>query len=85
MPAVAPSHVRATVSDPLGQTHLTAVATLVQLERLLGLDGAPPPAPGLAYPDTDPQPDHALRVLAAHGIAVTFSGTRPSHAQGDRA
>ena len=80
-----PAHVRATVSDPLGQTHLTAVAALVQLDRLLGLDGAPPPEPGLSYPDTDPRLDHALRVPGDHGITVSFSGTRPSQAQGDRA
>jgi hypothetical protein len=63
---------RATISDPLGQTHLTAVAALVQLERLLGLDGAPPPSPGLVYPDSAPQLDAALAVLGEFGIAVVL-------------
>jgi hypothetical protein len=62
---------RATVSDPLGQTHLTAAATVVQLERLLGLDGAPPPV-GLAYPDSAPQPDAAVATLCDLGVATVI-------------
>ena len=61
---------RLAVADARGQTHLTAVAALVQLERLLGLDGAPAPAPGLAYPDSAPQLASALRVLREHGVSV---------------
>lgn len=64
--------VRATVADPEGQTHLTAVGALVQLERLLGLDGAPPPAPGIVYPDTAPQVAAALQVLRSSGVTVTL-------------
>lgn len=64
---------RATIVDPKGQTHLTALGALVQLERLLGLDGAPPPAPGIVYPDTAPQIDSALRVLRDFGVSVTTS------------
>ena len=62
---------RATVSDPLGQTHLTAAATVVQLERLLGLDGAPPPV-GLAYPDSAPHMDAALATLRDLGVTVVI-------------
>jgi hypothetical protein len=65
--------VRAGISDPLGQTHLTAVATLVQLERLLGLDGAPAPGAGLVYPDTAPQFAAALDVLGDFDIDVGLS------------
>ena len=64
---------RVAVGDPLGQTHLTAVAALVQLERLLGLDGAPPPEPGLVYPDTAPRLEAALDVLTDFGIEVSLS------------
>ena len=64
---------RAGVTDPLGQTHLTAVATLVQLERLLGLDGASAPDAGLVYPDTSPQFTAALVVLGDLGIDVSLS------------
>jgi hypothetical protein len=58
------------IGDPLGQTHLTAVAALIQLERLLGLDGAAAPPPGLAYPDSAPQLESALRVLRHFGVTV---------------
>ncbi len=64
---------RATLVDPKGQTHLTALGALVQLERLLGLDGAPPPAPGIVYPDTAPQIDSALQALRSFGVSVTQS------------
>ena len=62
---------RATVSDPLGQTHLTAAATVVQLERLLGLDGALPPV-GLAYPDSAPHMDAAVDTLRDLGVTVVI-------------
>lgn len=68
-----PKTVLATIIDPKGQTHLTALGALVQLERLLGLDGAPPPAPGIVYPDTAPQIDSALQVLRDFGASVTTS------------
>lgn len=68
-----PITVQATVRDPQGQTHLTALGALIQLERVLGLDGAPPPAPGLLYPDTAPQVKAALDTLRAFGVDVTFT------------
>ncbi|NEQ47178.1 MAG: saccharopine dehydrogenase [Leptolyngbya sp. SIOISBB] len=63
--------VNATIADPQGQTHLTALGALIQLERLLGLDGAVPPAPGVAYPDTAPQIEPALQILAQFGVKVS--------------
>lgn len=68
-----PKKACATIVDPKGQTHLTALGALVQLERLLGLDGAPPPRPGIVYPDTAPQIGSALQVLHDFGAAVTMS------------
>ncbi|BDM79763.1 saccharopine dehydrogenase family protein [Acaryochloris marina] len=67
-----PTIVNATIVDPQGQTHLTALGALVHLERLLGWDGAPPPAPGIVYPDTAPQVDSTLRVLSDFGVAVSI-------------
>ncbi|WP_299488304.1 saccharopine dehydrogenase [Acaryochloris sp. IP29b_bin.137] len=64
--------VTATIVDPQGQTHLTALGALIQLERLLGLDGANPPAPGIVYPDTAPQIEHALYLLEQFGVTVSF-------------
>jgi hypothetical protein len=60
--------VRATVADPAGQTHLTAVGATIQLERLLGLDGAPPPEAGIVYPDTAPQVGGGLQALRDAGV-----------------
>lgn len=59
------------ISDPKGQTHLTALGALIQLERLLGLDGTPPPAPGIVYPDTAPQTDSVFQVLSDFGVAIS--------------
>lgn len=62
---------RTTVVDPKGQTHLTTVGALIQLERILGLDGGSSPPPGITYPDVAPQISHALDTLTTHGIIVT--------------
>ena len=66
--------IRATVSDPKGQAHLTAVGALIQLERLLGLDGEPPPLPAIVYPDTAPCINFALQFLVEHGVSIDVSG-----------
>lgn len=55
---------------PQGQAPLTALFVALGLERLLGLDGAPPPPPGLHLPDTLLSPDTALRHLRAIGATV---------------
>ena len=68
-----PRTVRAGVVDQKGQTHLTALGALVQVERLLGLDGAPPPGAAIVYPDVAPQIDHATQVLRDFGVAVTMN------------
>ncbi|AFY37825.1 Saccharopine dehydrogenase [[Leptolyngbya] sp. PCC 7376] len=66
-----PQKVTATIVDPKGQTHLTALGALIQLERLLGLDGMKPPIPGIIYPDTAPQIKNALQILQEFGVIVT--------------
>ena len=64
---------RAAIVDSKGQTHLTALGALIQLERLLGLDYATAPAPGIVYPDSAPQIGSALKVLRQFGVSVTIS------------
>lgn len=61
---------RATIDDPKGQTHLTAVGALIQLERLLGIDGNPPPGKGIFYPDTSPDTESALNLFKQFDIAI---------------
>ncbi|MEV7521364.1 saccharopine dehydrogenase [Streptomyces sp. NPDC091371] len=59
----------ATVTDPRGQSHLTAVGALLGLRRVLGTDGYPAPA-GVVFPEQHPAPAHATDLLAAQGVAL---------------
>ncbi len=61
---------RTTVTDPKGQAHLTALGVLICAERVLGLDGAPPPPGGLAFPETLIEPAVALARLASFEVRV---------------
>ncbi|WP_205519415.1 saccharopine dehydrogenase NADP-binding domain-containing protein [Pyxidicoccus caerfyrddinensis] len=63
---------RIEVVDPKGQAHLTAAGALLGTERLLGLDGAPPPAAGVWFPEHDARPEQALAALRACGVQVRF-------------
>jgi uncharacterized protein YbjT (DUF2867 family) len=61
---------RMTVSDPKGQAHLTALGVLIAAERVLGLDGGPPPPGGLIFPETLLDPAAALARLASFGVRL---------------
>jgi hypothetical protein len=63
--------VRTVVSDPQGQAHLTALGVLIGTERILGLDGANPPAAGLVLPERAVDPLHAVSRLRAFGVQVS--------------
>ncbi|MGW7437010.1 saccharopine dehydrogenase [Streptomyces sp. NPDC054849] len=65
----------ATVTDPRGQSHLTAVGALLGLHRVLGTDGAPSPA-GVVFPEQHPDPVRAMGELAAYGIRVDLESAR---------
>ena len=67
--AGAPAHYRTLVTDPLGQAHLTALGVLIGAERLLGLDGNPPPE-GLVFPESAIDPDRAVTRLRAFGVRI---------------
>lgn len=62
------------LTDPLGQTHMTAAATVVQVERLLGLGGAAPPPPGVGFAEAHESPEIALRGLRDLGIRIDMGG-----------
>lgn len=62
-------HRRTLVSDPKGQAHLTALGVLIGTERLLGLDGDPPPA-GLVFPESAIDPDRAVARLRDFGVRI---------------
>jgi hypothetical protein len=69
-PAGMPLARRILVSDPEGQAHLTALGVLVGAERILGLDGAPPPPAGLAFPEAVIDPAKAVVRLRAFGVRI---------------
>lgn len=61
---------RVTVSDPQGQAHLTALGVVVALERVLGLDGQPPAAPGLHSIETLLDPAEAVARYQRAGVRI---------------
>lgn len=61
---------RTVLTDPAGQAHLTALGVMVGVERLLGLDGSPPPPAGLVFPETTIDPQRALDRLRSFGVRI---------------
>ena len=67
-------HRRATILDPQGQSHLTALGAVHALERVAGL-GTPALRPGAALPETGYNPDELARLRTlyeAHGVRLTL-------------
>ena len=64
---------RATIVDPEGQSHLTAVGALIQLERVLGLGAYPAPGAGVMVAESTPEPDASLQTLRELGVVVTVA------------
>lgn len=62
---------RAAISDPAGQSHLTAIGGVIQLERILGLASYPAPEPLVMFPESTPQLDASLQTLRELGVSVT--------------
>ncbi|MBU3071297.1 saccharopine dehydrogenase NADP-binding domain-containing protein [Aestuariicella sp. G3-2] len=61
---------RVTVFDPQGQTHLTACGAVIQLERVLGLDGKSAPKAGICYPEKAANISAALQLLLDNGVQI---------------
>ncbi|MEU6330369.1 saccharopine dehydrogenase [Streptomyces sp. NPDC047049] len=59
----------ATVADPAGQAHLTALGGLLGLRRALGTDGAAAPR-GVAFPEMVPTPQDVIPALEKAGVRV---------------
>ncbi len=70
-----------TVTDPLGQHHLTAVGAVLGLRRVLGTDGSPAPR-GPVFPEQHPSPAQAIDSLAALGVELALDeGTDRAHGE----
>jgi saccharopine dehydrogenase-like NADP-dependent oxidoreductase len=63
-------HERLTLTDALGQTHLTAAGAVIQAERLLGLGGRALPGPGIGYPEQASDPQADLAALQDMGVRI---------------
>ncbi|MNC82180.1 hypothetical protein D3C75_1355880 [compost metagenome] len=66
-----------TVSDPLGQTHMTALGAAVQAEKILMMPTDEPLAPGIYYPehlfDDRMDMDAVTHFFTQYGVQVTHS------------
>ncbi len=65
-----PHKARHVLSHPQGQAPVTAAGIAVALERLAGLDGKDPPAPGLYFPDQLIAPEHLIARLKEFGMRI---------------
>lgn len=59
----------ATVTDPAGQAHLTALGGLLGLRRVLGEDGAEAPR-GVVFPEMTPLPQDVVSAVEKAGVRV---------------
>lgn len=66
-----PAHAALSIHAPQGQTHLTAVGALIQIERVLGLNGHAPAPAGLQVAEAWTDPALARRTLQEAGVQVT--------------
>jgi hypothetical protein len=64
---------RIDIEAPQGVSGLTALGVAVSLERLLGLAGGPPAAPGLYFPEVLVDPGHAIERLTESGAIIQQS------------
>lgn len=75
-----PHKARHVLSHPQGQAPVTAAGIAVALERLAGLDGKDPPAPGLYFPDQLIAPEHLIARLQQFGMRIDEQRTTSSKA-----
>lgn len=68
-----PKTVKISVTDPLGQSHLTACGAVLGLERVLGLGTAPIFEPKIYFPDTSPNIGGALQLLNEFHVSIKTS------------
>jgi saccharopine dehydrogenase-like NADP-dependent oxidoreductase len=62
--------VRASLLDDEGQTHLTALGGIIQIERALNIGGNSGIYPGVTFPERHEDVDLALATLQEHGVSI---------------
>ncbi len=68
-----PARRRYELMHPQGQAPLTALTVALLVERLLGLAGGDPAAPGLYFPETLIDPAYAVRRFEEYGLKLSTS------------
>jgi saccharopine dehydrogenase-like NADP-dependent oxidoreductase len=66
--------VRASLLDDEGQTHLTALGAVIQVERGIAIGGNSGISHGITFPERHEDIDIALTTLQEHGVRVSFEG-----------
>lgn len=61
-----------TIVDEKGQTHLTAVGSVIQLERVLSLNGNVSAPVGISFPEKHESIDIAVATLKQEGIKISI-------------
>jgi hypothetical protein len=62
--------VRASLLNDKGQTHLTALGCVIQVERALAIGGNSEMHPGITFPERRKDVDKALATLQEHGVRI---------------
>lgn len=68
--------ITASVSDPQGQTHLTALGAVAQIEHTLGINGGSSRPAGVHFAETHRDPASVISFLRGEGVAIEFSPER---------
>ena len=64
--------VRASLLDDEGQTHLTALGGVIQVERALNIDSNSKIHPGITFPERHENVDLALATLQKHSVTISI-------------
>ena len=67
--------IRASLLDDEGQTHLTALGGVIQVERALNIGGNSGINPGITFPECHENIDLALATIEEHGVSVVIESS----------
>lgn len=68
-----PKRIKASIVDPRGQTHLTSIGALIQLERLINGNNELKMKNEISFPESLLSTDLGIETLESLGVKITFS------------
>ncbi len=68
--------IEASIRDPQGQTHLTALGAVAQIECILGLSGTHARSTGVSFAETDANAAWIIAFLRSEGVEIAVSTDR---------